>query len=171
MRNCLGIVPDMRTGTVAASEIITAAFIVPKPSVILPHNRGRFKDSQVSCNSLYNFRGERVIVKCFGECSRFLEKLVIPLFPVCCNFLYIPEPAAVPGFIISFIINRIILSISQIGRGITTTRSRVTVFVTRAVAADTDIRNRDIPGEHQPDGLFCTRSQRKWNIQRCTWSA
>ena len=63
MRNCLGIIPDMRAGAVAASPTVTAAFPNPESAIVLTHHRGRLENGQIRSYSLHNLLGQVRIVE------------------------------------------------------------------------------------------------------------
>ena len=77
----LGVIPDMRARTVAASALVVAALPRPEPSVLLSEHGGRLEDAQVCGDRLDRLPGQVAVVKAVREPQRLFAQVGIGTLP------------------------------------------------------------------------------------------
>lgn len=73
---------------------------IPHTPIVLAKYCSRFQYTQISSNSLLNFRWKSRIIESISEQLSILFQCIIIIQPVVCNILYTAKPTAIPRAVI-----------------------------------------------------------------------
>ncbi len=129
----LRVVPDVRTGAVAATVRLAAALPTPEPPVGLALDRRGLQDGEVRGNGLDDLIGKRGIVEALGEGRGPAAQVGVMTVPVGGDRINVVKGARIPG-------------------GVGPAAGAASRIVS-VVLADAQIGTRDVPGQphdHRP---------------------
>ena len=95
------------------APIIMTSLPIPHTPIVLAKYCSRFQYTQISSNSLLNFRWKSRIIESISEQLSILFQCIIIIQPVVCNILYTAKPTAIPRAVIPFKIILISITVTQ----------------------------------------------------------